>query len=248
MMVLAAAALTFLGVPQAAATGLGEMTGRAGFRLERVELTGVDRVERLAVYAIAAEQNGDAMALVDLDGIREKLMALGWIGEARVSLRLPNTLLVSVVERTPAAIWQNAGALTLIDADGVQLEPVALDAMPDLPLVIGPDANRQVEGLGALIEAAPKLKPMIAGASWVGRRRWDLRFQSGETLALPEGAVEARAALVKFAEMDGRDRLLGRGFVRFDMRVEGRFYVRVPDGQRRLDEMSEGESSGANAG
>src|SRR3546814_1433146 len=28
----------------------------------------------------------------------------------------------------------------------------------------------------------------------------------------------AAAALVKFAEMDGRDRLLGRGFTRFDLR------------------------------
>jgi cell division protein FtsQ len=56
----------------------------------------------------------------------------------------------------------------------------------------------------------------VRAATWVGNRRWNLTFDSGETLELPE--ENAPAALVKFAEMDGRDRLLGRGFTRFDMR------------------------------
>lgn len=243
---LAATAATLLGVPQMIGLAAADMAGRAGFTLERIELTGVDRVERKAVYAIAAEHNGAPMPLVDLTAIRRDVMALGWIGEARVSLRLPNTLLIDVIERKPAAIWQNAGALTLIDGEGVALEPVALDAMPDLPLVIGPDANKQVPGLARLVESAPALKPMLAGASWVGKRRWDLRFQSGETLALPEGEREATTALTKFAALDQRERLLGRGFKRFDMRVAGKFYVRLPEGGRRIDDL-EGEGNGATA-
>jgi cell division protein FtsQ len=68
---------------------------------------------------------------------------------------------------------------------------------------------------------------MLAGATWVGNRRWDLRFQSGETLALPEGHEDAARALVRFARMDGVTGLLGEGFRRFDMRVPDRFVVRV---------------------
>src|SRR3546814_7391247 len=83
--------------------------------------------------------------------------------------------------------------------------------MPDLPLVVGPNANQQTAELNALMEAAPALKPMLAGATWVGNRRWDLRFQTGETLSLPEGKEEASTALVNFARMDGVNRLLGRG-------------------------------------
>ena len=67
--------------------------------------------------------------------------------------------------------------------------------MPDLPLVIGPAANLHAGELARLIQAAPNLKPAMAGASWVGGRRWDLRFQSGEVLALPEGEAAARKAL-----------------------------------------------------
>ncbi len=115
----------------------------------------------------------------------------------------------------------------LIDKDGVVLAPVTMEAMPDLPLVIGPDANRQTKALSGLIDAVPSLKPMLSGATWVGGRRWDLRFQSGETLALPEGDGEARHALTRFARLDQTARLLGQGFVHFDMRIPGKFYARV---------------------
>lgn len=225
---LAGTAATMMGLPQMAGVELAEMAGRAGFAVKRVEVTGIDRMDRLTVYAVALDQHSMAMPLVDLEKVRGDLLRYGWIKDARVSRRLPDTLLVDIVERKPAAIWQNAQALSLIDRDGVVLEPVRLDAMPDLPLVIGPDANTQATALSALMEAAPSLKPMLAGASWVGNRRWDLRFQSGETLALPEGEKEAAAALVKFARMDGVERLLGRGFVRFDMRIPDKFVVRVP--------------------
>ena len=51
--------------------------------------------------------------------------------------------LVDIVERAPAAVWQDNHQLTLIDKDGVALEPVKADAMPDLPLVIGPGNHRR---------------------------------------------------------------------------------------------------------
>ena len=144
--------------------------------------------------------------------------SFGWIREARVSRRLPDTLVIDVIERQPVAIWQNNRHLSLIDADGVVLEPVRVEAMPDLPLVIGADANRHIGDLGDLLQAAPRLRPQIAGATWVGQRRWDIRFQSGEVLTLPEGDDEARRAITRFALMDQQDPLLGRGFARIDMR------------------------------
>ena len=68
---------------------------------------------------------------------------------------------------------------------------------------------------------------MVNGATWIGGRRWDVRFASGETLALPEGGAQERAAFAKFDRMDQFARLLGRGFVRFDMRIPDKFVVRV---------------------
>lgn len=214
-------------VPQLTGEALGNAVGGAGFEVKHVEVRGLKRMQDLPVYAVAFDQESVAMPLVDLDGTRERLLQFGWIKEARVSRRLPDTLVVDVVERAPAAVWQMDGRLQLIDAEGVVLEGVALDSLPDLPLVIGPAANLHVGALGQLLEAVPHLKPQVEGASWVGTRRWDIRFQTGEVLALPEGVDAARRALLNFARIDQQTQVLGRGFARFDMRIPGRFIVRV---------------------
>ncbi len=227
LLVLGIAIATALQVPQAIGTAMGEAVGEVGFAVKRVEIKGLRRMERLPVYAVALDQTSMAMPLVDLEGTRARLLRFGWVEDARVYRRLPDTLVVDIVERKPAAIWQHNQKLTLIDRDGILLEPVKLNAMPDLPLVIGPAANRHAGELRQLLEAAPELKPMMAGATWIGGRRWDVRFQSGEVLALPEGQESAQKALVKFARMDKMTQLLGRGLVRFDMRIPGKFIVRV---------------------
>ena len=205
-----------------------QAVGRAGFQVKKVEVVGADRIDRLKVYDIALAQKDRSMAAVDLEDVRGDLMRYGWIKDARVSRRLPDTLVVDIVERTPAAIWQHNNRLSLIDEKGVVLEPVTVATMPDLPLVIGPRANQRSQDLDRLLTEASSLKELLAGATWVGNRRWDLRFRSGETLSLPEGEAEAKAALAKFAHMDGANRLLGRGILRFDMRDPERFVLRLP--------------------
>jgi cell division protein FtsQ len=214
-------------LPQMIGIEVGEAVGRAGFVVRNVEIVGRQKADRDIVYDVAMEQQSRAMPLVDLEGTRAKLMQLGWIADARVSRRLPDTLVVDIVERKPAAIWQHRQRLALIDKDGVVIAPVDYAQMPDLPVVIGPGANRRATELSALLEAAPSLKPMLEGATWIGSRRWDLRFQSGETLALPEGQKAAADALAYFAKQDAQVRLLGQGFVRFDLRDPKRMVVRV---------------------
>jgi cell division protein FtsQ len=216
-----------LRLPQMAGIAVGEAVGRAGFAVRRIEQKGVSRLNPMHVYQVASDQLDRPLPLVDLVGTRERLLRYGWVKDARVSRRYPDTLVVDIVERTPAAIWQHQQKLTLIDPEGVVLEPVKLEAMPDLPLVIGPSANHHALELNRLLAAAPELKPIMAGATWIGGRRWDLRFHSGEVLALPEGEEQAAAALALFAEKDRKAQLLGRGFARFDMRIPGKLIVRV---------------------
>jgi cell division protein FtsQ len=242
---VAIAAATWLGVPGAIGVAIAEGVGRAGFRVEQVEVTGLKRMDRMTVYAVALDQKSRAMPLVDLEDVRQKLLSYGWIADAHVSRRLPDTLLVHIVERTPTAVWQDRGRLSLIAENGVWLEPVKADAMPDLPLVIGPGANQQEANYQKLLEAAPALRPLVKAATWVGNRRWNLLFESGETLALPEGDADAAKALVKFAQLDGVRPLLGKGWIRFDMRDPTKLVARKP-GQvvNRAITDPDGENSG----
>ncbi len=233
----------FLGLPAMAKAEFADAAKRAGFEVAKVEVRGVERMDELSVYNIALGQVDRSMVAVDLPKLRSDLMTLGWVKDARVSRRLPDTLVVDIVERQPIAVWQHEGQLSLIDVGGTVLQRVDVAQMPDLPLVVGPNANRQTGRLNQLMDAAPALKPMLAGATWVGDRRWDLRFQSGETLLLPEGAEPSAAALVNFARMDGVNRLLGRGIVRFDMRDPDKFVLRLPkDRVGKTDDAASDES------
>jgi cell division protein FtsQ len=230
--------LIALDIPSKAATSAGAAIGRAGFTVSGYQIVGLNRMNRNLVDAVivdelhrAADESGSgrpAQPLVDVARIRERLLQFGWVKDARVSRRLPDTLVIDIVERRPAALWQDKQMLALIDAEGVVLDRVPVDRMPDLPLLIGPGANGQARLLNRLMTDVPTLKPQLASASWIGGRRWDLAFQTGETVALPEGEDAARAALVKFAKVDRSAGLLGRGLVRFDLRIPGKMIVRLP--------------------
>ena len=126
--------------------------------------------------------------------------------------RLPDTLVIDIVERTPAALWQNKGQLALIDAGGVVLDRVPIDRMPDLPLVIGPgvlDADRSALGADAVLDVddhADRERGLPRQPRVAGRRSRDrdelLRVLSVHSLARPSLPFHMR-------EHDGRRDTVG---------------------------------------
>jgi cell division protein FtsQ len=226
--IIAAVVLVALDVPHRAMVSLGEAIGRAGFSVKRVEVVGIHHMDSEPVYRIALDQQSMAMPLVDVASIRQQLLRFGWVADARVSRRLPDTLAVDIVERQPAALWQDKDKLALIDSGGVVIDRVPVTQMPDLPLLVGPGANLHERDLNRLLDAAPTIRPQLVSAAWVGGRRWDLNLQTGETIALPEGEDQSKTALVKFADLDKSTGLLGRGLLRFDLRLPGKMVVRFP--------------------
>jgi cell division protein FtsQ len=221
------AGLIAMGLPQMIGLLIADGIGDAGFKVRNVEILNRQQVDSAFVYDIAMRQQARPMPLVDLDGTRAELMKMGWIADARVSRRLPDTLVVDIVERIPTAIWQYQHRLALIDKDGVVIGPVDDRAMPDLPVVVGPGANRRATQLAALMATAPSLKPLVTAASWQGDRRWDIIFQSGEKVMLPEGDAEAAKALAFFAQEDRRAGMLGKGLVSIDLRDPSRMVARM---------------------
>jgi len=244
MLAIALVVIMALDIPAKAERAAAAGVGHAGFNVSGYQIVGLAHMNRKAVDEVvtdelrrAADEAGTAkapQALVDAGAIRQRLLRFGWVKDARVLRRLPDTLVIDIVERKPAALWQNQGQLALIDSEGVVLDRVPVDRMPDLPLLIGPGANAQEQDLAQLMSDVPTLKPQLASATWVGGRRWDLNFQSGETVVLPEGYADARVALDKFARADKQNGLLGHGIVRFDLRLPGKMIVRLPHAPEAL--------------
>jgi cell division protein FtsQ len=226
--VLAWIVASLAGVPAMAQQQIASLAGGAGFEVRRVDVRGVKHLNELKVYERVLAEKNQAMPLVDIHALREELLQLSWVEDARVSRQLPDTLVVDIVERTPHAVLRKADKLVLIDATGHELETVTAARAKGKLVLSGLGAGKQVEGLGALLEAAPALKPQVREAEWVGNRRWNLTFRTGQVLALPEGAKVSANALMSFARLDGANRLLGGRVAAFDMRAADRIYMRVP--------------------
>lgn len=221
-------ALGMVGVPAMIEARVAMIADHAGYKVKRVEVRGLNRMNELAIYEKVLSQRDQVMSRLDLAALRADLLTLPWVKDARVSRQLPDTLVVDVVEREAHAVLKQDGRYTLIDATGHPLETVPPSRAKGQLALSGKGVTGQVAGLDRLLQAAPALKTQVAEAEWVGNRRWNLTFKTGQVLALPEGEDESAAALVSFARMDGVDRLLGGKVAAFDMRVPDRIYLRVP--------------------
>ena len=236
-----------------------QAVAEAGFKVEHVEPQNTLRANAGAIYAAVLGDGRDvAMTHVDLEAIRARVLTMPWVKDARISRQWPNVLIANITERTPYAVTRRADRLMLVDAEGVDLEPVRSSAVGNLMVLDGlPDPSRgdaeeranlqaqvrhQVAALTTLLDAAPALRSQIKGAEWVGNRRWNLTFGSGQTLALPEGDDRAASALIAFAQADGVHRLIGGEVASFDMRNPPRMFMRVP-GRAEAQELAAKEKS-----
>lgn len=225
------------GVPAMAHRQLVSLARDAGFEVRRVDVRGVKNINELKVYERVLGERNRAMPLVDIHGLRQELLVLPWIKDARVSRQLPETLVIDIVEREPHAVLRKADHLVLIDAEGHELEPITAERAKGMLVVSGPGSGKRVADLTKLMDAAPALKPRVREAEWIGNRRWNITFDTEQVLALPEGESEASKALVKFATLDGTNRLLGGKVAAFDMRAGDRIYLRVP-GREKMQELT----------
>ena len=167
MLAITLVVLLALDIPAKAERAAAGAVGHAGFNVSGYQIVGLTHMDRSAVDEVVTDELRRAsdeagtdkapQALVDAGAIRQRLIRFGWVKDARVLRRLPDTLVIDIVERRPAALWQSQGQLALIDSEGVVLDRVPVDKMPDLPLLIGPGANMQEQELSAMMADVPTL-------------------------------------------------------------------------------------------
>ncbi|SFD54441.1 cell division protein FtsQ/DivIB [Roseivivax sediminis] len=183
-----------------------------------------------------AENVRDALAVnlpissfhLDLDAMREAVVALPAVKSAHLRIRQGGTLQIAVTERVPAVLWRTATGLTLVDEEGVGVGPaVARSAHPGLPVIAGTGADAAVGEAIALFEAAAPIRDRLRGLVRKGERRWDVVLDRGQRIMLPEeGAV---SALERAIAMDDAVDLLARDLVAVDLRLAQRPTLRMTD-------------------
>jgi cell division protein FtsQ len=199
----------------------------AGFRITAVVINGRKQLTQDEVLAIGGVNGRSSLLFLDAATVRDKLKTNAWIADATVLKLYPGQLQIDVVERSPFALWQQDGRLSVIAEDGAVLEPYMSRRFVSLPLVVGKGAETRARDFLALLARYPQVRAATKAAIFVGERRWNLRLKDGLDIKLPENDVgNALAALSKF---DKDDRLFSRDIVAVDMRLPDRLTVQLSE-------------------
>lgn len=196
----------------------------AGFGITEVALTGQQEVSRDDILHSAGVTDRSSLLLLDAAKMRAGLLANPWIAEATVLKLYPSRLRIEIKERAPFALWQKAGLVSLIAADGTVLSPYVPQRFAGLPQLVGPGAEKAGQDFLNVLSRYPDIASSVESSVLVAERRWNLHLKGGIDVLLPEGNAER--ALTTLTGLNRSKKLLARDITAIDLRLADRVTVR----------------------
>lgn len=203
---------------------IGDLTAFAGLRVRHIEVQGRQNTPEAMLNAALGIDKGAPILGVSLSAASERLESLSWVKSAVVERRLPDTIVISLTERRPFAIWQDNGKFMLIDRNGNVVAHQNVRDFRKLPLVVGPGAPQAAAPLLDTLSSLPALQARVTAAVRVGDRRWNLQMNNRTEVMLPEG--HEAAALDRLMLLQQSHDLLDRPLLAIDMRLPDRLVLR----------------------
>jgi len=207
-------------VPDAVAQGIG-------FRIDHVTVDGRKALTDAEIMEAIQAGGGQSLPFLDVKAARAELMKNPLVLDATIRKLYPETLAISIKERTPYALWQHDGKFVVIAKDGTPIDVAQDSRFADLPIVVGEGAENHAGEILAAIDAHPELHSRVYAAVRVGDRRWNLRLNNGVDVKLPQHGMPA--ALARFVKIEMRDDLSEKDITEVDMRIGERVTVRLSD-------------------
>jgi cell division protein FtsQ len=217
--------------------GFGALAADVGFRVGTVKVLGADTTPLPAIEAALGVGPGAPILGFSLQNAAARIAALGPIQTATVERALPNTLIVTVTERAPYAVWQTAAAGTasagapqfvVIDKKGnVIADQDAVAAKrrdPALLLLAGGDAPQNASSLMTELTEYPTVRAHVAAAARVDGLRWNLILHNNTLVKLP--SENEAQAIAQLSQLQANIALLDRPVEVIDLRFAGRLIVR----------------------
>jgi len=198
-----------------------------GFGLDTVTISGTRELNEAQILKGAGVNGLQSLPFLDADAMRARLMAMPLVKNAQVRKLLPNRLIIEITERTPHAVWQRDGAISIVAADGAPIDEFHEARHARLPFVVGEDANNRIGEYQALLDAAGDLRDTIRAGILVSKRRWTLSMANGVEVLLPE--KDPGLALRQLARLQADSRILDKDIVSLDFRTPGRLFVRLTE-------------------
>ncbi|WP_420118482.1 cell division protein FtsQ/DivIB [Micromonospora sp.] len=159
--------------------------GSGLFGVREVRVEGARLVTPVEVRDAAAVPDGVPLARVDLAATARRIGALPPVQRASVRRDWPDTLVVTVVERTGVAAVPRDDRFVVLDASGVVFRelPRAPQGLPLVRLATpGPDDPGTRAALQVLAVLTPQLRAVLVEVGVEGLARIGLRLRDGRTV------------------------------------------------------------------
>ncbi len=154
----------------AAEGGLGNFVARnVGLDVKAVTISGLTRLGEKEVLDLAGVSSKSSMLFFDVDAARAQLEKAPLVASASVRKLYPGRVFMDIVERSPAALWQRDGEVSIVAADGAALDALRDERLNDLPFVVGDGANKRLKEYLSLLDAAQELRSKIEAGVFVAR-------------------------------------------------------------------------------
>jgi cell division protein FtsQ len=185
----AAAALVVVG-------GVGwVLWGSPLLAVRTIQVDGVSRLPAAQVREIAGVAKGTPLLRVDVQAAGDRVAQLPQVDSVEVARGWPNTVVITVVERTPVAVVGPPGRRSLVDAGGVLFDTVTGDAPAGaVPLDVadpGPDDPATRAALGALVALPAQVRSQVTGAEATSAE--DVALVLGDAIDVRWGSAEQTA-------------------------------------------------------
>ncbi len=205
---------------------------QAGLAIGEIVISGQTLTSEQQIFdALGIEPHTSTLGF-DVEAARQRVADLPAVDTVTVRKTYPGDVTVLVTEKAPVARWAVDGITFLIDGRGEQIGE-ADEGYASLPLVIGDGAADDALAMIRALSGFPMLEDGLVALSRIADRRWDLIYDTGLRVQLPEqGVAQAMTRLVSY-QTDYK--LLDRDVAIIDLRIDSVVAVRP----NKTDEDSE---------
>jgi len=195
----------------------------AGLSVGEISISGQTLTSEQEIFDALGIQPDTSTLAFDVEAARSRIAELPAIDTVTVRKTYPADVSVSVTEKTPVARWRVDGITFVIDSSGTQIGE-DFGAYSDLPLVIGDGAADDALVMIMALNHFPQLQSGLVALSRIADRRWDMIYDTGLRIQLPEQGVAQ--ALAKLTGYQSDYQLLDRDVSVIDLRVDAVVAVR----------------------
>lgn len=182
------------------------------FAITEVKANGVTHLTSSEITEIAAVPEDSTILRLDSDGIVERLESNAWVQSATVTREFPDTVVIDIVERTPAAVVAlDETTYWVIASDGAWLSAATDEDLEDLMLITdvsssvadplsGSDCDDGgIENALAIVEGiSDELKDKVESVSAESSIKTSLNMKDGVVIAFGDSSdIELKESVIE---------------------------------------------------